>query len=1484
MEGNWKKKLLSMFLVLALCLSMVPTSALAEEAAGENQENGIALFSTGDPVEYVSGVESYDENGIPKEYEKKTVTNYTELTNGESELSLTSGWYVVKKPVECRNLKISGKVNLILCDGGLDIIDSINLADESVLNVYGSEDFNIGIRINSLSNCLFTCTDADGTAKVCIYGVKLNVECENSKGEILQPGVSLSGAPQMERMLFDDINGCVISDWNSISSSTKKISISKCSHDFTYVPSSVSGHEATHHQKICQRCGLIAGGVDKDTEHENWTDGKCSDCGSACIHTNVDASGLCTACKTQFEAKVVASDGTTTYYAKGDNEHGNLQNGLYFAINAAPDGSTIYPLRSQSVQAWLEGTGRTLTLNMNGITLNGSIYVARGSQENQTLILTGEGCIDDTIFVHEHGTLQTKDLQGTVGKLWIYSGAKVELNGGTYGQILRNSDSCIAGSILKAGYAFQKEDGSFVRYNTEITNSNTLNNVTVVKCSAHQDEDNDKLCDYCNTNISSAAAKVTTAQGETYYFMAEQDASGVQTVDASVASATDTVTLLTDHLRINNANCTIDLNGKRGITITASGSDLVVTDSGTNGTVALLDTTSGSAKLSGGTYEQISTASNTTLGSLLQDGYGFKKADNTWLTEEELATSGNNVLSGIDTVTVTEAPFEGLSLKAPESITYTDDLTVTANVTPADKASTVTYKWYEDDKELTGQTAATLTLKDTKRSDSTKNPDPAEYGNAGTHTFKCVASSDGYFVSKEVTVTVNKADLSNARLTISGEDGLAYDPVSSQNDSGIVRRIAFDLWYNDKYLTVQSSDPWLEPIDAADYTVTGNKGVTAAGIYTLTVTGQGNYTGTKSIQFVVKPCELSDKSAIGNLTKEYDGTTDLPLKQLDYVGFLYEGRNNTIDFYRDVDYTVEGAQFENADVGNSKTVIIKFRMLNPNYSFTGGQREIEIVRSQQDAGSATQEIVKAAAADQSVDLEVMNGHAKTYTVDLSELIPELTAPKRYGDITYGQPSVQLDTGYYAAGGAKVENGVLSLPIKQVDTKAEGEIGTVKVVVSTTNYKDMTLTVNVKATNKLIPTGVPTLSKAALTYGEKLGDITLSGSMNYENATVEGTFAWVTPDAKPDATSAYAAEWIFTPTDGATYAEVSGKTEIAVNKATPSGEPVYTKITAAGKTVTAAALAVNPNWPAGTVKWVDADSKQLDDSTEVKANEAYRWLFTPTDTNNYTTATGTIVLYSVSSSGGGSTGGGGTAGGDTSGGGSSAIAVPVTSRHGDTNISATVEGTTATIAADGEQIDKVIADGAKSVEIDISGLGDVDTVKLPTDIISKADDAKGTTLTIKLADGAVELSQKALKTIASGGEVTISIRQTTLTDAQRQAVGSLAQVAAVVDVNLYVGEKQQSRFGGGAVTISIPYTPKAGEDTSKLAVWFIRDDGTIEKKSGSYDAESGCFVFKTKHLSRYLLVDITQQKAMTDTSVKVGTWVQVVMFFRRFFGR
>lgn len=97
--------------------------------------------------------------------------------------------------------------------------------------------------------------------------------------------------------------------------------------------------------------------------------------------------------------------------------------------------------------------------------------------------------------------------------------------------------------------------------------------------------------------------------------------------------------------------------------------------------------------------------------------------------------------------------------------------------------------------------------------------------------------------------------------------------------------------------------------------------------------------------------------------------------------------------------------------------------------------------------------------------------------------------------------------------AKIENGKLILPIKEVDSSNEGEIGKVTVTVSSTNYRDFTLTINVNAVNKIIPAldGKLTLSKEKLTYGEQLSTITLSGAMTDPtdgSKTVAGTFAWL----------------------------------------------------------------------------------------------------------------------------------------------------------------------------------------------------------------------------------------------------------------------------------------------------------------------------------------------------------------------------------------
>ena len=95
-------------------------------------------------------------------------------------------------------------------------------------------------------------------------------------------------------------------------------------------------------------------------------------------------------------------------------------------------------------------------------------------------------------------------------------------------------------------------------------------------------------------------------------------------------------------------------------------------------------------------------------------------------------------------------------------------------------------------------------------------------------------------------------------------------------------------------------------------------------------------------------------------------------------------------------------------------------------------------------------------------LTVTNDVEETYSFDLASLLPQLN----YGTITYGTPLFTGTDGYYN-GGAKIENGKLSLPILANAVTQEGKIGEVKVSVTTDNYETVTLTVNVYAKNKSI---------------------------------------------------------------------------------------------------------------------------------------------------------------------------------------------------------------------------------------------------------------------------------------------------------------------------------------------------------------------------------------------------------------------------------
>ena len=461
---------------------------------------------------------------------------------------------------------------------------------------------------------------------------------------------------------------------------------------------------------------------------------------------------------------------------------------------------------------------------------------------------------------------------------------------------------------------------------------------------------------------------------------------------------------------------------------------------------------------------------------------------------------------------------------------------------------------------------------------------------------------------------------SNTKITITNTGGFAY---SGQTITPTVK------------VTYTDPDTQQETVlTENDYTVSGNTGKDA-GNYELTITGIGKYEGTVTKTWTITPLIVSVSSVTLN-NKVYNGSKEGRISDVTRVEVKSGPSSNSVTL-RSEDYEIDSVTYTDANASTSmQNVTIKVTLKNSNYTFAGSNKLTTTVSMQG-------KIVKAPAPQETIphNLNVVNNKANTYTLNLSELLPKLTVGK-FGNIGgYMLDAVNLGDYYDSSNSATINGSTLTLPIKAANTVNDGgQIGTVTVKVTTQNYEDITLIINIKAVaaNKIVPIGTPTLSKTTLAWGEQLSTIALSGTMTDptdSTKTVKGKFEWVTPGAAKEKIGEYQAEWKFTPTDTAVYAETSGKVTIKVIKATPKGAPGYTKITTTGKTLKDANLTVGTIQPEGTIQW------ERGDTTVVTANTAYKWVFTPKDTEHYDVLTGSITPYSVSSNTGGSSSGGGS---------------------------------------------------------------------------------------------------------------------------------------------------------------------------------------------------------------------------------------------------
>ena len=243
---------------------------------------------------------------------------------------------------------------------------------------------------------------------------------------------------------------------------------------------------------------------------------------------------------------------------------------------------------------------------------------------------------------------------------------------------------------------------------------------------------------------------------------------------------------------------------------------------------------------------------------------------------------------------------------------------------------------------------------------------------------------------------------------------------------------------------------------------------TDVGTYTLTIQGIGNYAGTLTQEWRIVPAKLTGPS-VRAIKKAYDGTTDVPMEPFTNSFSIAEGwlKNSSVKLTRGVDYTLS-ARYDSADAGDDKTVRCTVQMLNPNYVFENGENTVEREMNYKTYGGLSFRIDRASAPETVPGrLTVTNRHAADYTVDLNALLPQLDGGEavRRRDVHGFQR--RLGT-YCAADSASIENGVLTLPILANDTEQTGRIGHVVVQVDSTNYEPFTLTIEVSATNKIVP--------------------------------------------------------------------------------------------------------------------------------------------------------------------------------------------------------------------------------------------------------------------------------------------------------------------------------------------------------------------------------------------------------------------------------
>ena len=240
------------------------------------------------------------------------------------------------------------------------------------------------------------------------------------------------------------------------------------------------------------------------------------------------------------------------------------------------------------------------------------------------------------------------------------------------------------------------------------------------------------------------------------------------------------------------------------------------------------------------------------------------------------------------------------------------------------------------------------------------------------------------------------------------------------------------------------------------------------------------------------------------------------------------------------------------------------------------------------------------------------------SVDLRSFIADGGAAS-LGDVT--------DTDSVLDGAPAVSGSTLRFAFRNEPANADKTAVIAVHVTGADNYLDYTITVTVTVDSRIVPTGQPTLTPAAITYGQPLRTIALSGALRDGDTVVEGTFVWNTPDVILPAGS-QTAEWTFTPS-GSRYATTSGTASVTVREAAltdvsvrQDGALTYTGTALSAPVITSAATV---DGSAVTFTYSLAKDGAYSDAVPALTDVAAHTVWYKAEAANHETVTGSFTI-------------------------------------------------------------------------------------------------------------------------------------------------------------------------------------------------------------------------------------------------------------------